>query len=178
MKLFLKNDLITLRALEPEDIDLLFEWENSEDNWTFSQTIAPFSKHTLAIYIRDSDKDIYEVKQLRMMITTQAGKTVGAIDLFDFDPLNMRAGVGILIHDQEDRSKGYATSALDLMIRYCFEKLGLHQVFANILTTNEISIRLFSKAGFQLIGTKKDWIRDGGIWKDEHLLQLVRKEMC
>ena len=176
MKLFLKNDLITLRALEPEDIDLLFEWENNEDNWTFSQTIAPFSKHTLAIYIRDSDKDIYEVKQLRMMITTQAGKTVGAIDLFDFDPLNLRAGLGILIHDREDRSKGYATSALDLMIRYCFEKLGLHQIFANILTDNEISMKLFFKAGFQLIGTKKDWIRDGEIWKDEHLLQLLRRD--
>ncbi len=176
MKLFLKDDLITLRALEPEDIDLLFEWENNEDNWTFSQTIAPFSKHTLAIYIRDSDKDIYEVKQLRMMITTQAGKTVGAIDLFDFDPLNMRAGVGILVHDREDRSKGYATSALDLMVHYCFEKLGLHQIFANILTDNEISMKLFSKAGFVQTGTKKEWIRDGGKWKDEHLVQLLRRD--
>lgn len=176
MNLFLKDNLITLRALEPEDIDLLFEWENSEDNWAFSQTIAPFSKHTLAIYIRDSDKDIYEVKQLRMMITTQAGKTVGAIDLFDFDPLNMRAGVGILIHDPEDRSKGYATSALDLMVRYCFEKLGLHQIFANILTDNEVSMKLFSKAGFVQTGTKKEWIRDGGRWQDEHFMQLWRKD--
>jgi len=176
MKLFLKDDLITIRALEPEDIDLLYEWENSEDNWAVSQTIAPFSKHTLAIYIRDSDRDIYEAKQLRMMITTHAGKTVGAIDLFDFDPLNLHAGVGILIHDPEDRSKGYATSALDLMVRYCFEKLGLHQIYVNILTDNKESMKLFSKAGFQLIGTKKDWVRDGGIWKDEHLLQLVRNE--
>ena len=176
MKLFLKDDLITLRALEPEDIDLLYEWENSEDNWAVSQTIAPFSKHTLAIYIRDSDRDIYEAKQLRMMITTQTGKTVGAIDLFDFDPLNLPVGIGILIHDPEDRSKGYATSALDLMVRYCFEKLGLHQIYANILTDNEESMKLFTKAGFQLIGTKKDWVRDGGIWKDEHLLQLVRNE--
>lgn len=176
MKLFLKDDLITLRALEPEDIDLLYEWENSEDNWTVSQTITPFSKHTLAMYIRDSDKDIYEAKQLRMMITTHAGKTIGAIDLFDFDPLNLRVGVGILIHDPEDRSKGYATSALNLMVPYCFGKLGLHQIYANILTDNEESMKLFSNAGFQLTGTKKDWIRDGGIWKDEHLLQLVRNE--
>lgn len=176
MKLFLKDDLITLRALEPEDIDLLYEWENSEDNWAVSQTIAPFSKHTLAIYIRDSDRDIYEAKQLRMMITTHAGKTVGAIDLFDFDSLNLRVGIGILIHAPEDRSKGYATSALNLMVRYCFEKLGLHQIYANILTDNEVSMKLFAKAGFQLIGTKREWIRDGGIWKDEHFMQLLRKD--
>ena len=173
----MKDDLINLRALEPEDIDLLYEWENSEDNWMVSQTLSPFSKHTLAIYIRDSDRDIYEAKQLRMMITNLAGKTVGAIDLFDFDPLNLRVGIGILIHSLEDRSKGYARSALNLVVRYCFEKLGLHQIYANILTDNEISLKLFSKAGFQLIGTKKDWVRDGGIWKDEYLVQLLRKEM-
>ncbi|MCK9638600.1 MAG: GNAT family N-acetyltransferase [Prolixibacteraceae bacterium] len=175
MKLFLKDDLITLRALEPEDIDLLYEWENCEDNWTVSQTIAPISKHTLAIYIRESDKDIFETKQLRMMITTCAGKNVGAIDLFDFDPLNMRAGVGILVHDPADRSKSYATSALNLIIRYCFEKLGLHQIYANILTDNDKSMKLFSKAGFVLSGTKKEWIRDGEKWKDEHLVQLLRR---
>ncbi len=175
MKLFLKDDLISLRALEPDDIDLLYEWENSEENWKVSQTIAPFSKHILALYIRDADKDIYETKQLRMMIMTLAGKTIGAVDLFDLDPLNLRVGVGILIHGQEDRSKGYATSALNLMVRYCFEKLGLHQIYANILTDNEVSMKLFTKAGFQLTGTKKEWIRDGGIWKDEHLLQLLNR---
>ncbi|MCK9414279.1 MAG: GNAT family N-acetyltransferase [Prolixibacteraceae bacterium] len=177
MKPFLKDDLITLRALEPEDIDLLYEWENSEDNWTVSQTISPFSKHVLALYIKDSDKDIYAAKQLRLMISPNVGKSVGAIDLFDFDPINQRVGIGILIHNKKDRSKGYATSALNLMVRYCFEKLGIHQIYANILTGNEASLKLFSKAGFQLTGTKKEWIRDEGIWKDEHLMQLWRKEM-
>jgi diamine N-acetyltransferase len=174
MKLFLKDDLITLRALEPEDIDLLYEWENSEELWTISNTLAPFSKHTLALYIRNSDKDIYESRQLRMMIETPDGKTVGAIDLFDFDPFHSRVGIGILVHRPEDRSKGVATAALNLMIRYCFEKLGLHQVFANILTDNEVSMKLFLKAGFVVTGTKKEWVRDGGRWKDEFLLQLYK----
>jgi diamine N-acetyltransferase len=176
MKSFLKDDKITLRALEPEDIDLIFEWENNEEIWTVSHTTAPFSRHILALYIQDSVKDIYESKQLRLMITTNEGKTIGAIDLFDFDPFHLRVGIGILIHQTEDRSKGFATSALDLMVRYCFEKLGLHQIYANILTDNEASIKLFSKAGFALSGTKRDWVRDGSNWKDEHLLQLLRRD--
>ena len=98
MKLFLKDDQITLRALEPEDIDLLYEWENSEEIWTVSHTIAPFSKHILALYLRNSDKDLYESKQLRMMMATKNGQTVGAIDLFDFDPFHARIGIGILVH--------------------------------------------------------------------------------
>lgn len=176
MKLFLKDDLIALRALEPEDIELLYEWENSEEIWSVSHTIAPFSKHILALYLQNSDKDIYESKQLRMMITTKNGKTVGAIDLFDFDPFHSRVGIGILIHRSEDRSKGFATAALNLMVRYCFEKLNLHQIYANILTDNEVSMKLFSKAGFELTGTKKEWIREEGKWVDEHLMQLINKE--
>lgn len=175
MKLFLQDEKLTLRALEPEDIDLLFEWENNEEIWTISHTIAPFSKHILALYIQNSDKDIYESRQMRMMMVTKSGKTIGAIDLFDFDPFHSRTGIGILVHRPEDRSKGYATAALKLMIRYCFEKLNLHQIYANILTDNTLSLNLFLKAGFELTGTKKEWVRDDGSWKDENMLQLLNK---
>jgi len=177
MMLYLQDELIALRALEPEDIDVLYEWENTEAVWTVSHTIAPFSKYLLALYIQNSDKDLYENKQLRMMITTREGKPVGAIDLFDFDPLHSRVGLGILIHHPEERSNGYATAALKLMIRYCFEKLNIHQIYANILTDNLISMKLFTNAGFELAGTKKEWIRDGGEWKDENLMQLVNKRV-
>lgn len=173
MKQFLKDDLISLRALEPDDVDKLYLWENDEEIWTVSHTLAPFSKHTLTRYIQNADKDIFESGQLRMMIDTRGGETIGAIDLFDFEPFHSRAGVGILIYKLEDRSRGYATAALNLMIRYCSEKLGLHQIYANILTDNEISIRLFEKAGFVLTGTKKDWIKESGHWQAEHLYQLV-----
>jgi diamine N-acetyltransferase len=175
MRLFLQDEKISLRALEPEDIDLLYEWENNEEIWTVSHTFAPFSKHILALYILDSDKDIYESKQLRMMMVDKSGKTIGAIDLFDFDPFHSRVGIGILVRQSEDRSKGYATSALNLMIRYCFEKLNLHQVYANILSDNKLSMDLFLRAGFEPAGTKRDWIREGGSWKDENMLQLINK---
>jgi len=178
MKTYLKDDSIVLRALEPEDIGLLYEWENNEEIWTISHTITPFSKHILARYIQNSDKDLYETRQLRLMITTRKGDTVGAIDLFDFDPYHSRVGIGILVHKPEERSKGYATSALRLIIGYCFEKLRLHQIYANILTDNNLSIKLFRKAGFEVTGTKKEWIREGGLWKDEYLMQLVKGEMC
>lgn len=175
MKDFLKDELVTLRALEPSDTDLLYAWENSETIWTISHTLAPFSRHTLAQYIQNSDQDIYQSKQLRLMIDTKAGETVGAIDLFDFDPYHARVGIGILVHNPADRTKGYATAALQLIVRYCLEMLNLHQVYANILTNNELSIRLFLKAGFEITGTKKAWIREGNQWLDEYLVQRVKE---
>jgi diamine N-acetyltransferase len=174
---YFKNEEVTLRAIEAEDVDLLYEWENDEETWKFSHTIVPFSKYILALYIKNSDKDIYESKQLRLIINTPEGKPVGAIDLFDFDPYHSRAGIGLLIHKKEDRSKGYASAALELIINYSFNKLGMHQLWANIASDNEPSLRLFEKFNFSICGTKKEWLKTGKEWVDEYMLQLIAPQL-
>ena len=173
MKSFLSNDIISLRAIEPEDIELLYSWENDPGIWEVSHTLVPFSKYILALYIKNSDKDIYESKQLRLMIDTADGKTVGGIDLFDFDPYHSRVGVGVLIHSRDDRSKGYASAALKLVIEYCFGKLKIHQLYANIERSNTVSLCLFEKNGFIVCGTKKEWLMTDSGWKDEMMVQLI-----
>ncbi|HEX8515781.1 MAG TPA: GNAT family protein [Bacteroidia bacterium] len=170
----LKGKHILLRALEPEDIDLLYAWENDTKNWNVSNTQTPFSRFLLEQYITTSHVDIYSAKQLRLMICKLEGTAVGSIDLFDFDPNHLRAGIGILIAEKTDRRKGYASEALDLLVRYSFELLNLHQLYCNITTDNESSILLFQKHGFQITGIKKQWIRNGNEYKDELLLQLIR----
>lgn len=164
---------IRFRALEPDDIDLLYEWENDAKIWDVSNTYEPFSKYILAKYIKESQRDIYESKQVRMIIETLDGKAVGAIDLFDFDPFHFRAGVGILIHDEKDRKLGYANDALHLLCNYATNYLRLHQLFANITADNLASIQLFKNNGFELVGIKKDWRRTTDGWKNELLFQKI-----
>ena len=98
---------------------------------------------------------------------------IGLIDIFEFDPKNNRAGIGILIKDSENRSQGVGTEALDLLIKYTFRNLNLHQLYANIATENTASIALFTKFGFEKIGVKKDWTLVSGSYKDEALYQLI-----
>jgi diamine N-acetyltransferase len=164
---------ISLRPLEPNDIELLYQWENNLEIWEVSNTKTPFSKHILAQYILESAKDIYETKQLRLVIQNEKLEAVGAVDLFDFEPYHLRAGVGILIHNKTDRNKGYASDALKVLSNYGFEILGLRQLYANITTDNLNSIKLFENSGFQQIGIKKDWIRTTAGWKDEMLLHKI-----
>ena len=38
---------IRLRAVEPGDVDLMYEWENDCDIWPVSGTTEPFSRHQL-----------------------------------------------------------------------------------------------------------------------------------
>jgi diamine N-acetyltransferase len=179
----LTGNQILLRAIETDDIDALYAWENNTEHWRVSNTQAPFSRHVLTQYIETAHLDIYSVKQLRLIIAEHCdasgplkdSKAVGCIDLFDFDPNHLRAGVGILIADSNDRRKGHASEALALLINYCFEFLNLKQLYCNIAVDNESSILLFKKHGFEITGVKKNWIREGNSFKDELLLQLQRK---
>lgn len=174
----LESENIRLRALEPADVDLLFRWENDTGLWMISNTLVPYSKYIIKQYIKNSHLDIYQTRQLRMMIDLKREDkvdTIGTIDLFDFDPYHLRAGIGILIKEEKDRKKGYAAEALKLFIHYCFQTLQLHQVYCNVSADNESSLKLFLKQGFIVVGEKKEWLRDGKTWRSEYLLQLIRE---
>ena len=165
---------IKLRALEPEDLDFLYQIENNDSFWEVSHTQTPFSKYILKQYLENAHLDIFEAKQLRLLIEEKTTKKqLGMIDLFDFNPKHQRAGIGILIHPSYQQ-KGYASEALGLLIDYCFSHLNLHQLYANITSDNFKSISLFEKQNFKKIGVKKDWIITKGKFKDEILFQLIK----
>lgn len=170
----LKGAHIYLRALEPNDLEFLYQLENNPGIWEISGTITPFSKHVLRQYLENAHRDIYDVKQLRLAICMNDGTLIGLIDLFDFDPKNHRAGIGIVVLDPLKRNKGVGSEAIALLIDYSFSALDLRQLFANVGADNEASIYLFKKMGFREVGIKKDWIFYNGTYKDEILFQKIR----
>jgi diamine N-acetyltransferase len=170
----LKGQNIYLRALEPEDLDFIYEIENNECIWHVSNTQTPYSKFLIRQYLENAHQDIYESKQLRLAICLKnTNVAIGLIGLFEFDPMHQRAGIGIVIMDDSNRNAGIGTEALSILIDYAFSQLQLHQLFANIGSKNEISIALFSKFGFEKIGIKKDWNKINGSFEDEILYQLI-----
>ncbi|WP_299017847.1 GNAT family protein [uncultured Polaribacter sp.] len=172
-KNLLTGNNVKLRALEPEDLEFLYKIENNESFWEVSHTQTPFSKYILKQYLENAHLDIFEAKQLRLLIEEKStGKQIGMIDLFDFNPQHKRAGVGILIHP-DYQQKGFALESLSVLITYCFSHLNLHQLYANITVDNEKSIALFQKNNFKKVGVKKDWIFYNGKFKDELLFQLI-----
>ena len=168
---------VRLRALEKKDIDILYNWENDQKMWNISCTTAPFSRFVLEQYIETSHLDIYTNGQLRFMIetTSKTPVTVGMVDLYSFEPFQMRAGVGIMIH-KSARQKGYATEALDLLIDYAFGFMHFKQLFCEVANDNLISLSLFKNRGFEITGIRKEWVRKGNRWLDAHFLQLINKD--
>lgn len=169
--------MVKLRAIEKSDLECLYNWENDPSNWSYSYTYAPFSREVLKAYIEQAGQDIYTSKQLRLMIDLEdngAVRTIGCVDLFDFEPRHQRAGVGILIGNEADRKNGHASEALKQLITYAFNTLNLNQLFCNIAIDNTASLALFTKHGFCITGTKKQWLHINNNWVDEHTLQLLR----
>ena len=106
--MFIKSEHIYLRALESSDLELIYNSENNTAVWKVSNTLTPFSKDVLELYLHAAHQDIYTNKQLRLMIClNSSNKPIGTIDLFEFDPMHFRVGVGVLIFEAF-RKKGYA----------------------------------------------------------------------
>lgn len=168
---------ILLRALEPEDIDFLYQIENDMSLWELSHTQTPYSKWVLKSYLENAHQDIYEAKQLRLAIVYQSTQQlIGLIDLFDFDPKNCRAGLGIIIQETF-REKGIGTEALHLICKYAFSQLHLHQIYVNIGSKNEASLNLFIKFGFEKIGIKKQWNKVQHQFEDEIMFQYINPNL-
>ena len=165
---------LKLRALEPSDLDLVYEIENDESLWIYSNTSSPFSRNTLKKFIQNSHLDIIEHKQLRFVISNDQ-TSMGFIDLFDYDHVNRRVGVGIIIF-KKFRLKGIAFQSIKLVENYLIKHVPIHQLFANISSNNIESISLFEKCGFEKVGLKRDWIFYNNEFNDELLYQKIIKK--
>lgn len=172
----LENEHIRLRAPEPEDLDLLYRWENDTTQWGVGNTLSPYSRYILKEYIANSHQSIYELKQLRFMIESKPdGTTVGMIDLYDFEPHHKRAGAGIML-DPHFQGKGIATQALRLMMGYAFSFLKLHQLYAHVPADNRPSEALFERCGFTTTGVLRDWLITNEGYSDVLVMQRTASD--
>lgn len=161
-----------LRALEPNDLDILYATENDKSLWKYSNTSSPFSKHSLKKFIENSHLDIIEHKQVRLVLSDKNNLPFGFIDLFKYDMINKRAGVGIIIFEKY-RSRGLGSISLDLIENYVKKYIPIHQLYANISSENTESIKLFEKHNYLKVGNKKDWIYYNNKYFNELLYQKI-----
>lgn len=170
----IEGNLCRLRALEPEDLDAMYGWENDTDSWRVSGTVAPFSRHVLSRLIDEQQFDIYATRQMRLVIESLDVSAVGAVDMFEFDPQNLRAGVGIIVAPPY-RNQGFALDALQTLERYVRDVLRMHQLWCSVGADNEESLALFRKAGYAECGRRKEWILTPNGAIDEVLMQKILK---
>ena len=163
---------IRLRAMEPEDLDLLYKIENDESLWSVSTTNVPYSRYVLHDYIANSKNDIFADNQVRLIIETDDRKAnIGLLDLVNFDPRHQRAELGIIILN-EYRGMGYAHAAILKIIEHSQKYFHLRQIYAYIDVDNEKSLKCLESVGFQKTACLQDWFFHTDEYNDAYLLQL------
>jgi len=168
-----------LRALEPDDLDFLYQLENDPDLWAVSDAVTgPVSRHALREYLRHGSASLAEAGQLRLIITDETGQAVGALDLFDYSALHQRAGVGLAVLASA-RRRGHAQAALAALLPYAQRTLRLHQLYCTVAADNAASRRLFRRAGFRRVGVRREWLRgtEPAGWRDAIEMQLMLSEI-
>lgn len=156
--MWLKNETLRLRALEESDLNLLYDWENDSNNWLYTSTLMPYSKHTLLEYIRNCQTDIFALETLKLVIELTDGTAVGTLDVFNIDHFNGRAELGVFV-DSKYRGHGYATVAYNLFKDYAFGYLGWVNLYSIVPITNSPMHAVMHRTGFISSGTLKKWIK-------------------
>lgn len=152
---------ITLRALEPTDLDALFMWENDTTLWEASGTSEPLSRKLLWQYLEAYDGNIATTGALRLMVClSSTGAAIGTIDLFNYSALNQRAELGVMI-DPMHRGKGLGQLAITAATKYAHNWLNLHTIYATCFSDNTPAIEAFKACGYQTSATLPAWFRRG-----------------
>lgn len=168
----LKSNKIKLRAVEPEDLDLMYLVENDTELWRCGQTTVPFSHYALKQYIAETTNDFFHDRQLRLVIETANGTSVGFVDLQNYNPQHHRAEVGIVIVPEQQR-QGLASEALRLLAGYVSVHLGIHQLYALVPEGNKASVALFEKCGYKKTATLQDWLNSPTGWQSVMVFQKI-----
>lgn len=171
----LKGENIYLRGVEIEDLSFIERVENNPENWLVSGTLIPFSKKSIEEYVL-AIRDLNSDKQCRFIISTiEEDESIGTIDLFEYDSINKRAGIGIII-EEKHRKMGYGSEALNVLCDYAFSYLNLHQIWANIIDSNLASQNLFENNDFKKTAVKFQWIQTNGKWYDAYFYQRINSK--
>ncbi|MCM1515847.1 MAG: GNAT family N-acetyltransferase [Paraprevotella sp.] len=160
-----------LRAIEPEDLDLMYVLENDLRMRDCTATTVPLSRYALQQYIMENSGDLYRDAQVRMAILDPVTSSAcGFLDITDFVPRYRRAQVGIaLMYDVTGR--GLATKALEEASDYARSQ-GLSQLYAIVAINNASARALFRRAGYAEANVLADWILQDGQYADAVLYRL------
>lgn len=164
-------DGLKLRALEPEDLEHLVQWE--ADHVEAGLRVAPYSRSVLKRYLNASHRDFWEAEQVRFVLASATGQALGLFDVFNANPIHQRAEVAVLI-DPMYRGKGLGRMGLRLVEAWAFDRVGLHSLYAEVFIENTAALNVFKSSGYDASGVLKAWYRVGREFRDVQVFQRFK----
>ena len=167
------GERLYLSPISQQGTESYLRWMNDREVAIF------FGQYYRTVASKEDLKWLYEpgVDTQRYSIVLNEDDTlIGAISLQNIDHLNRNAFLGIFIGDREQRSRGYGTEAIRLLLRYGFSTLNLHNIMLSVNANNTAGISCFRKAGFKEAGRRREWIFSDGEYVDRLYMDLLARE--
>ena len=166
------GERIYLSPIDPGDAETYTKWVNDFEvtRWLGS-TGSVYSLPAERAYLENATK---ETNNHQFAIVLRDGnRLIGSIGLMDLNQRCQKATLGIFIGEAEDRSKGYGTEAIRLLVDYGFQWLNLRNIDLHVNSGNARAIACYKKAGFREYGRRHDAIIADGRWYDDVLMEVL-----
>jgi RimJ/RimL family protein N-acetyltransferase len=164
-----------LSPCQPADAERWAEWFNDLEVTIplGDEAYTPTSLETEQAAISNIGEDNY---QMFSIVELETDQTIGRGLLFDIDPVNRNAMLGIVIGEKNRWDQGFGQESVSLLLDYGFNLLNLHSVGLGVLSFNERAIRCYEKVGFKLTGRRREFRLISGERYDLILMDILARE--
>ena len=171
------GERIRLRAMERDDVSQFYKWVNDPEVTRGLSIFLPISMVDEMSWFDSLAKRDQKEKPLAIeMRKGRSWKLIGNCGVFEFDPVNSSAELGILIGEKKEWNKGYGTETMLLLARHCFETLNLNRVCLRVYAGNLRAKRSYEKAGFVEEGRLREAVYKHGQYDDVIMMSILHSE--
>ena len=169
------NNLVFLRAFEPDDYLTSIKWRNDEEIWS---QLGGTRYYVSSCYEKKWIEDaIFDSNNIRLAICLKEdGRYIGNVSITNVNKANRSGESHIFIGDHSCWGKGIGTEAYCQLLEYAFKERGFHRIEARVLEKNISSLKMHEKCGFKTEGTLRDSVFKNGSWQNQVILSLLENE--
>ena len=144
----LEGKIVRLRPLDAGDLDRDWTWVNDREVTRFLSMRYPISRAEEERWLRDHPPSDFS-NGVFFAIETRDGVHIGNLNLFQVNPEDRKASLGIIIGAKECWNRGHGTDAVETLLRFAFGEMNLQRIWLTTLEYNERAQACYRKCGFQ-----------------------------
>jgi RimJ/RimL family protein N-acetyltransferase len=171
----LEGETVELRRHARANYGLYATWYGDPEIWHLTSW-APSPLNRSAVEKLFEDRELSPVDDSFAIHVQDEEEPVGVISLMNISDANESAELSIIVGHPDDRHQGYGTEAIELLLRYAFEELGLNRVGLSAFDFNEEAISAYEKLGFAIEGRYRQAIKRNSGFHDAILMSVMKGE--
>jgi diamine N-acetyltransferase len=169
---YLKGYTLVLRLIEHGDVKLIPEWRNTPECWVNFFNSVPLTIDGQEAWYKNLQAD--HSRLVFIIALRGVSDPVGMISVYNIDQRNQSAEIGNMLIANEEKRKGYAKEAVQILSDYCFSILNINRLYLHVLEDNTEALALYKESDFVREGLLREMIFKEGVFKNVIIMSKLR----